>query len=296
MSESLLILLREGFEAALIVAIVFAYLRRIGRLDLAGPVWAGVAVAAGIAAVLGVVLHVTIGDLEGQARLRTFAAISILAAGVLTWMVFWMRRQGRAIKGELEHRIDDAIHSSHVRRGVMAVAFLAVLREGIETALFLIAAATDDGGRDIVVGGLVGLAAACGLGYVVYRGGRSIPVRAFFQVTGMVIVVFAAGLVAKSVLFLQASGDLATWNNAVYDLTGHDWLTQSTQTGRFLAGLFGWDPRPSIEQCLAWLLFFLPVTAAFLRPHRIAPGAPSPVRRDTAAHAASVPATPATPA
>src|SRR3954463_12630196 len=110
MGESLLILVREGFEGALIVAIVFAYLRRIDRLDLGRAVWLGVAAAAALSIVLGVIIRVTVGNLGGVARLRGFAAIAIGAAAVLTWMVFWMRRQSRAIKGDLEHRVDDAIH------------------------------------------------------------------------------------------------------------------------------------------------------------------------------------------
>src|SRR5919198_1524714 len=110
MGESLLILVREGFEAALVVAIVFAYLRRIERLDLARSVWIGVLAAAALAAAIGVVIRVTVGSLEGPARLRAFAGIAIAAAAVLTWMVFWMRRQSRAIKGELEHKVDEAVH------------------------------------------------------------------------------------------------------------------------------------------------------------------------------------------
>src|SRR5215208_8143959 len=117
MATALLIMLREGFEAALVVAIVFAYLRRVERLDLSAAVWWGVAVAAAISVTVGVVVHLTIGNLEGADRLRSFAAISFLALCVLTWMVFWMRRQSRAIKGELEHRIDVALTSDNVARG-----------------------------------------------------------------------------------------------------------------------------------------------------------------------------------
>src|SRR3954470_10441787 len=106
MATALLIMLREGFEAALVVAIVFAYLRRIQRLDMGRAVWQGGALAAAISLGVGVVVHLTIGNLEGPARLRSFAAISFLALCVLTWMVFWMRRQSRAIKGDLEHRVD----------------------------------------------------------------------------------------------------------------------------------------------------------------------------------------------
>jgi high-affinity iron transporter len=264
-----MIMLREGFEAALVVAIVFAYLRRIERLDLSRAVWNGVAVAAAVSVGLGVVVHLTTGNLEGGARLRSFAAISALALVVLTWMVFWMRRQSRAIKGELEGRADAAIESSNVRRGVAAVALLAVLREGIEAALFLIAAATEEDGWDVVVGGLIGLAVASGLAAAVYLGGRTLPMKAFFKVTGVVLIVFAAGLASRVVLFLQVAGDLGSANlNGVYDLTATSWLTQSTEVGRFLAAMFGWDPRPSIEQVVVYLAFLVPVLVLFLREPR----------------------------
>lgn len=276
MGESLLVLIREGFEASLIVGIVFGYLRKIDRRDLDGPVWAGVALAALLATVFGVVLHNTVGSFEGDARLRAFAAISFAAAGVLTWMVFWMRRQSRAIKGELEHRVDAALASDRVRRGVLLVAFLAVIREGIETALFLIAAATSSTGWDVFVGGLLGLGIAAALGYLVYTGSKFLPMKLFFTITGMIVIVFAAGLLAKGVMFLQLTDHdaLDSFNWAVYDLTGLDWLTTRTQSGRFLAGLFGWDPRPSLEQVVVWVAYLVPVTYLFLRRDRERPATP----------------------
>jgi high-affinity iron transporter len=272
MGTALLIMVREGFEAALVVAIVFAYLRRIARLDLSRAVWEGVAVAVAISVAVGVAVHITIGNLEGEARLRAFAGISLLALCMLTWMVFWMRRQSRAIKGELEHKVDAALESTNVRRGIVAVALLAVLREGIEAALFLIAAATEENGSDVVIGAILGLAIAVALALTVYVGGRSLPMKAFFKVTGVILIVFAAGLGSRVVLFLQASGDLGSWNiNGVYDVRQYAWLTQSTEVGKFLAAMFGWDPRPSIEQVIVYLGYLIPVTYLFLRE-------PPPVR------------------
>jgi high-affinity iron transporter len=266
MATALLIMVREGFEAALVVAILFAYLRRIGRLDLGRAAWRGVALAAAISVGIGVVVHLTVGSLDGAARLRSFAAISVLAICVLTWMVFWMRRQSRAIKGDLEGRVDTAIASANVRRAVAAVALLAVLREGIEAALFLIAAATEEDGWDVLIGALVGLAIATVLAGAVYFGGRTLPMKAFFRVTGAVLIVFAAGLASRTVLYLQMSGDLGSINaNGVYDLTGHSWLTQSTEIGKFLAAMFGWDPRPSIEQVVVYFGYLVPVLYLFLR-------------------------------
>jgi high-affinity iron transporter len=152
----------------------------------------------------------------------------------------------------------------------MTVAFLAVAREGLEAALFLIAAATTEDGWAVLVGGLLGLAGASVLGFLVVLGGRRLPMRQFFTVTGLVLIVFAAGLVSRTILWLQATGDLGTvWNN-VYDLTAYPWLTVNTETGKFLAAMFGWDPRPSIEQIVGYLLYLGTVSWLFLRAPKAA--------------------------
>lgn len=269
MATALLIMIREGFEAALVVAIVYAYLRRIERTDLTGALWLGVGAAAALSFVAGIGIHVTIGSLDGDARLRAFAAVSFFAVCVLTWMIFWMRRQARKIKGELEHSVDAAIsHGGNVKLAITLVAFFAVAREGLESALFLIAAATEEHGMDVLIGAVAGLAIAAVLGYLIVLGGRRMPMRAFFQVTGMVLIVFAAGLAARSVAYLQFSGDLGIVYDAVYDLTGIAWLTIDTETGRFLTAMFGWDPRPSIEQVVAWLGYFAVTSYLFLRTPR----------------------------
>jgi high-affinity iron transporter len=276
MGESFLIALREGFEAALIVAIVLAFVKRSERPDQARWVWAGTGVALAIAVVVGIILQVTLDGLKGDARLRTFAAICIAAAALLTWMIFWMRTHARALKGHLEGKAAAAIAAqSGLALGL--VAGVAVLREGLETALFLISTTTNDGGADIVIGTLLGLAVATVLGVIVYQGAHRFNMRLFFQITGVLIILFAAGLVSRAILFLQSSGDIGSWNlNGVYDLTRYDWLTQETQSGRFLAGIFGWDPRPSIEQVIGYLAYLIPVLYLFFRKPRTAnaPAAP----------------------
>jgi high-affinity iron transporter len=268
---ALLIMLREGFEAALVVAIVYAYIRRIDRPELTVPMWQGVAAAAALSVGVGIVVHLTVESLEGNARLLAFAAVSMLAVVVLTWMIFWMRSQAHRIKGELQDSVDQAISAGgDVRFAVMGVAFLAVAREGLEAALFLIAAATTEDGWAVLVGGLLGLAGASVLGFLVVLGGRRLPMRQFFTVTGLVLIVFAAGLVSRTILWLQATGDLGTvWNN-VYDLTAYPWLTVNTETGKFLAAMFGWDPRPSIEQIVGYLLYLGTVSWLFLRAPKAA--------------------------
>ena len=261
MGESLLITLREGFEAALVVAIVLAAVKRSERPELARWVWYGTGAAALLAVAIGWILHVTIEDLTGVARSRVFAIICFAAAGLLTWMIFWMRSHARSLKGELEGKALAAVHQSAFALGM--VAFVAVAREGLETALFLISTTTNSSGNDVLIGGLIGLALAVVLGVLVYHGSRFLPLRRFFQVTGVLIILFAAGLLSRGVLFLQSAGDLSTMNNAVYDLTGQHWLTQDSQSGRFLAGIFGWDPRPSIEQVVIYFAYLIPVLFLF---------------------------------
>ncbi|GAA1244863.1 FTR1 family iron permease [Oryzihumus leptocrescens] len=254
MLASLLIMLREGFEAALVIAILYSYLRRTGRAELLGPLWAGIGAAFVVVLALGVAVHLGMDELVGVARQRAFAATMLLAAGVLTWMIFWMRKHSRAMKGELEGSLDHAIDArSNVKVAVVAAAFLAVLREGFEATLFLIATATQESGENVLVGGIVGLVVAGVLGWMVVVGGKRLPMKHFFTVTAWVLVIFAAGLLARAVMFLQSTGDLGIVLNNVYDLTAVHWLTQDSEVGRFLAAMFGWDPRPSIEQVLVWV-------------------------------------------
>lgn len=280
MGESLLITLREGFEASLIVAIVLAAVKRSPQPEKARWVWIGTAAAAVVATVVGLVIYWTIDDLRGVSRLRTFAVICFAAAVLLTWMIFWMRRHARSLKGELEGRTLAALGQSSF--ALALVAFTAVAREGLETALFLISGSASSSASDVVVGGLIGLAIAIAFGVVVYHGARFFPMRRFFQVTGVLIILFAAGLLSRGVMFLQSAGDLGTVNGAVYNVTQFGWLTTSTQSGRFLGGIFGWDPRPSFEQVLVYLAFLIPVVVLFFRDGSTP--TPAPRRREVAPH------------
>lgn len=264
-TAALLIMVREGFEATLVISILAVYLRRIDRLDLRLAMWGGIVSALAVTGVAGVWLHNTIGGLEGVWRMRAFGIVSLLAVVVLTWMIFWMRKQSRAIKGEIHSNIDSALTKKRVGLTIAFVAFIAVLRESFEAVLFLVAATTDSSGTAVLIGAGVGLAIAVFLGWLVTAGGRKLPMKSFFTVTGMIIVIFAAGLLARSVLFFQSAGDLGSMNDAVYNLTMYPWLTQSTESGKFLAALLGWDPRPSIEQVIAWAAYIIPVSYFFLR-------------------------------
>lgn len=256
-SASFLIALREGFEAALIVAIVLAFVKRGPRPDMAKAVWLGTFAALTVAMVVGLVLHLTIDGLEGQARTRTFAAICFAAAGLLTWMIFWMRANARGLKHELEGRAGVAIAESSAL-GLAMVAFLAVVREGLETALFLISATATDDARSVILGTLVGLAVAVVLGMAIYRGSHLIDLRRFFQITGVLIIVFAAGLVSKGIAFLQGQTV-----DVVYNVKGVSVLTGDSEVGKFLIGVFGWDPAPSVLQFVGYVGYLVPALIFF---------------------------------
>jgi high-affinity iron transporter len=264
-----LIMLREGFEAALVIAILYAYLQRTGRRDLLGPMWVGVGAAFAIAGAFGIALHVGIGSLEGDARARAFAAVMLFAVAVLTWMIFWMRAHAMKIRGELQTSMEHAIHGAgNVKVAVVAAAFLAVLREGFEAAVFLLALSTGGDTWGLFVGAVLGLGLSAVLGWMVVIGGKKLPMRQFFRVTGVVLILFAAGLLSRAVGALQLIGDLPLYYDAVYNLTMFPWLTGETEVGNFLIAIAGWDPRPSIEQVIVWTGYTGVVTWLFLRKPR----------------------------
>jgi high-affinity iron transporter len=276
LAGSALILLREGLEAALIVAIVLAYLRKLGRRDRFGPVWLGAGAAIAISTALGVVLFLTVGGLEGDTRKALFAAIMASAAGVLTWMVFWMRRQARLLKGELETKVDSALVVGSVA-ALAAVVFFGVLREGIETVLFFLAAAGQSSTVDSLIGGSLGLAAALVLAWGFYSGAKWLDLRQFFLVSGALVLLFAGGLLSRALAEVQLLGVIPTFWFPVFDVQAVALLSGDHFMGQLLRGLFGWDPAPSIEQLVVWLAYVGTVGTVYFRGVR----APLPRRPAT---------------
>ncbi len=255
MGAAFLITLREGLEAALIVASVMAYLRQLGRADQFGWVAAGALAGVLVSLGAGAGVYVAVGELEGRAEELTEGIIALVAVGVLTWMVFWMRRQARTMGAELRDRVEQALATGAVA-GLAFIVFIGVVREGLETALFLMAVVFDSGAVSTALGAFSGLAVAIALGYAIYRGGQRINLRLFFQVTGGLIIVVAAGLFGKGVHELQEAGVLDTvlspvWNVEANPIIGHGQFTA------FLKGLFGWSPDPSIEQLVVWALYLV---------------------------------------
>ena len=266
MGAALLITLREGLEISLVLAILVGYLARTGRQGLLRGVAIGTAVAAVLCIAAGVAVHHVTSGLHGKAEPAVEGLLALTAAMVLTWMIVWMRRHGRNISGELKHRLDTA----NGVRSVAVISFVAVAREGFETVLFLLGAeAGGTKGGHVVAGGAIGLVIAAAIGMAVYRFGRHVDLRRFFVVTGVLLIVFAAGLVGKAV---HEACDLFSLSGTLVDplftiRTGP--LAHGT-TYDFLNGMFGWSSAPEKVRVLATLAYLVVALQRFLRPDRVA--------------------------
>ena len=283
LSAGLLTGLREGVEAALIVSIVLAYLARTGNGREFGKIWLGVAAAAGVSQLVGVVLFATIGEFSAPAE-QIFEGIAmVVAAAVVTWMLFWMRRQAAGVRNELHASVDRVLTEGTVW-GLTALAFTAVIREGIETALFLLgqtqaAARAEGGATSTLLGAVLGLLIATGIGYGFYRGARVINLRTFFQWTGVALIFIAAGLLSHAVHeFLEVAefyGTELPLSATAFDLRGilpHE----GNFLGEMLRAIFGYTATPEWLTLLSWAAYLGTVLTMYLRPLPPPAAAPRP--------------------
>ena len=261
MLATFFLMLREGLEAALIVGIVAAYLVKIGRRDALPKVALGVGAALALSVAIGVVVTLTIQQLPRTLQSSLEGLAAILAVGVLTWMLFWMRRQGRALKGELEHGVDLAI-SEGTTFALVGLAFVAVIREGVETVLFLIPILSFNGtGMDTVFGGILGLVIAAAFGYAIFVAGVRVNLRRFFTVTGTVLIFVSAGLVAFAIAEFAEAGLFAN-SGVAFDLNGI--LPDGGPIGSVLRGLFGYRSAPTPLELLGYVAYLVPVLVLFI--------------------------------
>ena len=269
LSSGLLTGLREGVEAALIVSIVCAYLARTGNRRHFPTVFLGTGLAIGLSVVLGIALFVTVGSLQAPYEQLFEGATLLLAAGVVTWMLFWMRRQAASVKGELQAAVDRALHvGSAGALGVLA--FVAVIREGLETSLFLTgqAASAREGASSVVVGALIGLAVALLLGVGFYQGSRRLNLGTFFRWTGIALVFIAAGLLGHAIHAFIEIGLIPFGTQTLFDLSAilpHE-PDGGNLVGQFLRALFGYTSTPEVATFVAWLAYVVLVLTLYLRP------------------------------
>jgi high-affinity iron transporter len=257
------IMLREGVEAALIVGILLAYLSQVGAPRYARHVWAGVGAAVLVSFGFLFILQVLGGEFEGATE-QIFEGITMISAAVvLTWMVFWMMRQARLIKGELQRGVDQAL-ASGAGLGLLLLAFFAVVREGVESALLLQAAAFAAEGRSTLVGALLGLALAIGIGLLIYVFGVRIDLRTFFRFTGIILILFAAGLVSHGAHEFAEAGLLPSLIEHVWDTSAV--LNHSEGLGAMLRALFGYSHSPSLLEVLVYVGYLILVAVLSRTP------------------------------
>ena len=274
-TSGLLTGLREGVEAALIVSIILSYLARTGNRRHFGMIWAGTGAAMLTRLAAGAVLFATVGELQSPYEQIFEGLTMLLAALVVTWMLFWMRRQAASVKGELQAAVDRALTEGTVL-GLAVLAFTAVIREGLETSLFLVgqAASAQAGATSVLVGAVAGLGIATLLGVGFYRGSRLIDLRSFFRWTGIALIFIAAGLLSKAVHEFVEIGWISFGTGTAFDLSGilpHEAIDGAPGglallAGQFLRALFGYSSRPELLTFGAWVGYVVVVLGLFLRP------------------------------
>ena len=273
-----LIGLREGLEAVLVVTILIAFLVKSGRRQRLVQVWLGVVAAVALSVAFGAVLHYVAQDLLSFEQRELFEAVTSIAAVVfVTWMIFWMRRFARYIARDLRGRLEQAIAVGAF--AVVAMAFLAVVREGLETALLFYAAAQGASSTAWPLLGLVsGVATSVALGWLTYAGAVRINLGTFFRWTGALLVLVAAGILKYGVHDLQEAGILPGLNTLAFDVSSV--YDPSSWYAAVLGGMFNLTAAPTVLETTAWLGYAVPVLVLFLWPQR--PPAPGPAAASTA--------------
>jgi high-affinity iron transporter len=274
-TSGLLTGLREGVEAALIVSIILSYLARTGNRQHFGRIWAGTLTAVAVSLVAGVALFVTLGELPSPYEQLFEGLAMVLAAAVVTWMLFWMRRQSVSVKSELHAALDRALSEGTVT-GLAVLAFTAVIREGLETSLFLVGQATSvqAGAIGVLAGALVGLGIASLLGVGFYRGARLIDLRVFFRWTGIALIFIAAGLLSRAIHELVEIGWISIGTSTAFDISSvlpHEAIAGAPGgavllLGQFLRALLGYTSQPEVLTLATWVGYVVIVLTLFLRP------------------------------
>ena len=266
MIPTLVITLREGVEASLIVGIVAAFLVKQGRRDALKLMWLGVGLAVAICVAVAVALRVVGDELPQREQEGLETVVGLIAVGMITYMIIWMRRHARELKSQLEGHAAAALAAGSAG-ALVGMAFLAVLREGFETSVFLLAAFQDSTDTTAAgAGAVLGLALAIGLGLAIYFGGVRINLSRFFRITGFVLVLVAAGLLATAAHTAHEAGWINDMQGQALDLT---WLVQpGTVTGSLLTGMLGLQPEPTQVEVLVYLLYAIPMGLYVIWPDR----------------------------
>jgi len=275
MLETLLVVWRESLEAALIVGILLTYLGRSGQRAGARYVWGGSLAALLAASVCAAASSGLVAGLDGDTQELVQVGVLLVAVAVLTWMVVWMHRHARALRGELERKADAALAKGRLI-GLATIAFAAVFREAVETVLFLWGIGARHAGMSalLVLAGAGGALLAAGTAWLFFSGFRFLRLPTFFRVTGVLLVLVAAGLLSSAVNKLIGLGYLSPLMPQVWNSS---WLVRDDSlVGRTLSALMGYRSRPSLLEVLAYAVYFLPVLWCLRRADGTAASSASP--------------------
>jgi high-affinity iron transporter len=258
--------LREGVEAALIVGIIAAFLLQRGERRALRPMWAGVAAAIALCLTVALVFRTVGRSLPHRQQEGMATVLALLAVAGVTYMITWMRRHSRELKGSLEASAESALMNGSTW-ALVGMAFFAVLREGLETSVFLLAAFQSSATPATTgTGAVLGIVSAVVLGWAIYRGGVRINLARFFKVTGFVLVLVAAGLLASAAHTAYEAGWLTSLQTKAVDLR---WLiAPGSVRSSFLTGMLGLQPVPTVAEALAWIAYAVPMGLYVLWPHR----------------------------
>ncbi|MGW1776573.1 iron uptake transporter permease EfeU [Streptomyces sp. NPDC002104] len=263
MFSNYLIGLREGLEASLVVCILIAYLVKTGNKDRLAPLWLGVGLAATLSLAFGAGLEFGTQELTFKAQEAIGGTLSIVSVGLVTWMVFWMKRTARNMKSELQGKLDAALAMG--TGALVTTAFLAVGREGLETSLFVWRSVHAAGnGAGPLIGVLLGIGSSILLGWLFYRGALKINLSKFFTWTGAMLVVVAAGVLAYGIHDLQEADFLPGLADKAFDISAA--IPPDSWYGTLLKGTFNFQPDPTVLQLTVWCLYLVPVLGLFLAP------------------------------
>lgn len=262
MTFSLLVTLREGLEMALIVTILLGYLRSVDQKQHFREIWYGVAAAAGLSIAVGAGLKLASTELDGRVQEAFEGFAMLFAVAVLTWMLFWMKQQSAGISRDLRNKVDTALSSGSVT-ALSLLAFSAVGREGFETALFLFAGSTSHSSdMEFLAGGFIGFGIAAVVGVALYYGARGLPIKHFFNVSAVLLMVLAAGLLTRSLTELYEATIIPNLGHRPWDMD--DFLPMTSSLGKFLHALVGYDSAPAVSQIVLYWGYLAAVVAAYL--------------------------------
>jgi len=263
MLSTFLIALREGLEAALIVGILVAYIVKTDRRNLLGAIWAGVSTALIASFALGGFLSFTSAELSDRGEQFFAGTTSFLAVGLVTWMVFWMKRAARTLRDELHGKVDNALTAGPI--ALAAAAFFAVAREGLETSLFVYTNfRTVDTTPGATAGLILGLAASVILGCMIYKRSIKLNLSKFFTLTGVALIIVAAGVLSYGIHEYQELGWLPGENSFAWDISS--WMAKDSIPGTLLGGTIGFDVNTSWVQLILWASYLGLVLRLYLKP------------------------------